>query len=312
MKIIALIALGAVQAAIPNTGRRHRMATMGKSAEVRENGGKYGYSGDLMSASLISALMPNRVFGAQAKRDDTWFYYKSPFEDEWYKVVYVPHAVSYGKYPSANAEITTADGNVGYTLGPCNDAVKALYDATEAGEDTVALKADCEAKCVLFTEATDYFDAKDCNDPQGSLRRGSRGSTHPWMEALYAFEDQISVNSDELEDGWFDSFVPPHVVGSKIYPELASGEEQEEFDEELVHVADTTVVENVTDHVVGEVELSTVSLPDEETTTEETTTETTAATTTAATTAAAKDEDSGFLVNGVSMVLLFVSMAIFK
>merc|ERR1711976_983470 len=100
-----------------------------------------------------------------------------------------------------------------------------------------------------------------------------------------------------------------HVVGSKIYPELASGEEQEEFDEELVHVVDTTVVEDVTDHVVGEVEISTVSLPDEETTTEETTTETTAATT--ATTAAAKDEDSGFLVNGVSMVLLFVSMAIF-
>ena len=51
-----------------------------------------------------------------------------------------------------------------------------------------------------------------------------------------------------------------------------------------------------------------VNCGDEETTTEETTTETT----TEETTTEEKDEESGFLVNGASLVLLLVSMAIFK
>lgn len=334
MKITALVALGAVQAAIPNTGNRKRLGAVGVEDEIRENGGKYGFSGDLMEASFMSHI-PG-IQGEQAKREDTWFYYESQVAGKWYRVIYTPHSLPYGGYANADAPITTEDGTTGYTLGPCNRALDALYEAEEAGEDTAALKETCEEKCVLFSEGTDYFDAKDCNDPKGSLQMG-HPTNNEWIKALWEFESTINYyerrdNGEEIEENWFDAFEPPHVVGSKIYPELANGGEQE-VDESLVVDADITAEEvaNLTEtmNIAGNVDLETICrrlrsaganvlCGDEETTEEtpaETTTEETPAETTTEDSSAEEeeeDEESGFLVNGASLVLLFVSMAIFK
>ena len=333
MKIAALVVLGAVQAAITikNTGNRVRLGSI--SDKFPSDGERYGLSGDLMKASLMSALSYG-VFGQQGKREDTWFYYQSAFENDWHRVVYAPHQMA---PDNSKSYILAEDGTKGHNLMWCNWAIRRLFEAQGGVKDTWLynfpdndaenideLKAECEAECVLFANGTDYFDAKNCDDPEASLAMGVRGATHPWIEALTAF----SATIEEKTGNWFDGFVPPHVVGSKIYPELANGDEQD-VDESLVvthSFTDSEIEEiaNATDLQIGHVQNDAtmcrrlrsagvdVTCGDEETTTEETTTETTTEETTTETTTEEKDEESGFLVNGASMVLLLVSMAIFK
>ena len=244
MKIAALVVLGAVQAAITikNTGNRVRLGSI--SDKFPSDGERYGLSGDLMTASLMSALSYG-VFGQQGKREDTWFYYQSAFENDWHRVVYTPHSMAPN---NPNSYLLAEDGTKGHNLMYCNAAIRRLYEAQGGVKENIfnypandtenidAIKAECEEMCVLFATGTDYFDAKNCDDPQGSLAMGVLGATHPWIEALRAF----SATIEEKTGNWFDSFVPPHVVGSKIYPELANGEEQD-VDASLVVTHNITV-----------------------------------------------------------------------
>merc|ERR1711917_36689 len=294
----------------PKTGNRvHHMWTasdqMIKHPEV-----KYGFSADLMG--MGNGYAPDGspdVMGQQGQRDETWFYYQSPFADAWnnqgdypwYRVIYMPWFAG----PATSTGVYTINGTEVYSITDCSNAVKALYDSTidetSTDDEKDALKADCELKCVLFTEDTDWFNKRNCSDPAGSLQMGSKGSGHPWLQPLYDFSDEVAEKiANGEETNLIYDFVPPHVVGSKIMaPETQDDVNQTQIENNAQITHDLNFGGNMTVTVHGDVT--------DETDVDEPVVTTTAATTTTVAVA----EDSGFLINSVSITLL-AAMTIFN
>jgi len=340
MKLIAFAMAAAVQSAftapgnVPATGKRYRFMTLDTNKDNGNVGGlaygaNYGMSGDLVSGPMWTLKASSKdtnsaeenVFLNQANNPDTWFYYQSPLNDRWYKTIYMPFSepASFSQIGSADGSSKTIDGTTVYGLYPCNNAIVALYEAEEEGvaeAEKVKLEEDCEKKCVAFTVATDFTDAKDCTDPKGSLPLGRKGSDHPWLEPLYQLAADIQAKIDsgeEVPDESYD-FTPPHVVGSKVL----NGEEQNVDTQQVADDIAALEEHNKIDDVIGNVHVPVGDeVTDAPTTAAPTTAEpstaapTTAAPTTAAPTVTEDDEESGVLINSLSLVLL-VAMANFQ
>ena len=196
-------------------------------------GPAYGASGDLLSAEMwgMEDLSTGRPMAHQGHRDETNFYYHMPeglgmdgsshglSEVEWIRVIYMPWLAA---APASGQPRGTINGTVVYGLDDCNEAGRALYYASQDGSDAAeieTLTADCEAKCILFSVETDWTNARNCSDPAGALPIGHPGSGHQWLQAMYDFEAAVASQkaNGEEPDTIYD-FVPPHVVGSKIMP----------------------------------------------------------------------------------------------
>jgi len=167
----------------------------------------------------------------QGHRDETNFYYHMPeglgmegssnglSQVEWIRVIYMPWLAA---APASGQPRGTINGTTVYGLDDCNEAGRALYYASQDGSDAAeieTLTADCEAKCILFSVETDWTNARNCSDPASALQMGTKGSGHPWLEPMYDFEAAVAAQkaNGEEPDTIYD-FVPPHVVGSKIMP----------------------------------------------------------------------------------------------
>ena len=320
MKLSFLAIAASVQATFipggkaPKTGHRVRHMWTASDQMQKHTEGKYGFSGDLISADFMG--MGNGfaedgspdLIGQQGQRDETWFYYQSPFKDAWqnqgdypwYRVIYTPWFA--GPASATGVPFDTINGTEVYTITDCSDAVRALYENNDDAQEQT-LKDDCELKCVLFTEDTDWFNKRNCSDPAGSLKMGSKGSGHPWLQPLYDFEDEVAekIQNGEETNLIFD-FVPPHVVGSKIMAPDAQddvNQTQIENNQQLNHDNNPHLFgENMTVTVHGDDIETDVDEPD-------------VTTTVAPTTTAAVAEDSGFLINSVSISLL-LAMTIFN
>ena len=311
---------------VPTTGERHRLMMAQSEAyggDEEYHGATYGASGDLISAEFAKAFQPNeastewKIWTSQANNDDTWFYYLNPLTDSWYKVVYQSWSASPLILATGSAEI---NGTTAWDLDECNQAIRALYEADEA---TTELTEDCEEKCVLFTVATDWTDAKDCSDPAGSLKMGSPGSGHEWLDALRAFTAEVEEKlANGEETNYLADFVPPHVVGSKLNPEVQNATFLDSVN--ATQIANHAEMINTnTTNCIGNCDGGNSTAPGDDTAGDDTTVDDTPAdnstvtvddsttTTGTTTTPAEEEEESGFLVNSVSLVL-FASMAIFK
>jgi len=196
-------------------------------------GPAYGASGDLLSAEMwgMEDLSTGRPMAHQGHRDETNFYYHMPeglgmegssnglSQVEWIRVIYMPWLAA---APASGQPRGTINGTAVYGLDDCNEAGSALYYASQDGSDAAeieTLTADCEAKCILFSVETDWTNARNCSDPASALQMGTKGSGHPWLEPMYDFEAAVASQkaNGEEPDTIYD-FVPPHVVGSKIMP----------------------------------------------------------------------------------------------
>ena len=321
----------------PKTGNRvHNMFTASSQIGDAKYGdaeeGFYAASGDLASADFwgmfdgYNSRYRSHVdlVGQQGQRDETWFYYQSPFRDAWqdqgdypwYRVIYMPWFV--GKFSdSATGEAYTINGTEVYTVGDCDKAVNALLDSTIDDAEKETLKDDCEVKCVLFSEDTDWFNKRNCSDPAGSLHIGWPGSGHPWLQPLFDFENEVKLKiANGEETNFIFDFVPPHEVGSKIMaPETQDdvNTTQIENAQQLMHDLNPHLFGNMTVTVVdGHVVHGAVvngAVVNETDVDEPVVTTTAAATTT--TTVKVSEEESGFLINSVSISLL-AAMTIFN
>merc|ERR1711911_380233 len=112
---------------------------------------------------------------------------------------------------------------------------------------------DCEVKCVLFSEDTDWFNKRNCSDPAGSLHIGSPGSGHPWLQPLFDFSDEVALKiaNGEQTNFIFD-FVPPHVVGSKIMaPETQDDVNTTQIEHNLISKVKWICVSDVLKKIIG-------------------------------------------------------------
>merc|ERR1712168_268112 len=323
----------------PKTGNRvhHMFTASDRMRKHPKDKPMYGFSGDLISADFMgmgdgySADGGLNIKGQQGQRDETWFYYQSPFRDTWegidypwYRVIYMPWSIGGHVSIGGTAGGTTINGTTVYDIFYCQYAIHALLDLDETSTDAEkeSLKEDCELKCVLFTEDTDWFNKRNCSDPAGSIEIGMRGSGHPWLQPLYDFEDEVALKiANGEETNLIFDFVPPHVVGSKIMaPETQDdvNTTQIENNQQLLHdLNGLGGRENMTVTVEGQdVQTMCRSLRSagvnvkcgDEPDVNGTVVTTTVATTTTAT---VTEEDSGFLINSISFSLV-AAMAIFN
>jgi len=344
MKISLLAFTASVQATfqapgkIPNTGnRRHFMTLRTVTDENGQEktggiayGADYGMSGDLVSGNMFNTWLEaaeesgedvdikDKILWGQVQNDETWFYYQSPLNDQWYKAIYMPfEEPAFSQL--GHEETKEINGTEVYGLFQCNDAIKKLYASEiNGGTDDGTLKAECEEKCRLYTVATDFTNAKDCNDPAGSLPIGAEGNPHPWLAPLYEF---IETVEEKVENGdatnYILDFEAPHTVGSKIFPELEDGEPDDVNATQIANtIADLENLnkDNITATFGGnDIEVicrllrsggADVICGDETETTETEPTE-------VVDDKVEEDDDSGFVINSVSLAL-FAVIAIFK
>merc|ERR1711931_238737 len=325
---------------MPKTGNRiHNMMYWEK--KVAENNGPtgpaYGASGDLLSAEMwgMEDLSTGRPMAHQGHRDETNFYYHMPeglgmegssnglSQVEWIRVIYMPWLAA----APASGQARTINGTTVYGLDDCNVAARALYDATQDGSDAAeidTLTADCEAKCILFSVETDWTNARNCSDPASALQMGTKGSGHPWLEPMYDFEAAVAAQkaNGEEPDTIYD-FVPPHVVGSKIMPVEEQAEvnmtqidnNAELMAEQQAHIEAlyNNRTDNVTLTVGGEEETLEIGDDDGEDGTFGNGTDVVVdPAPVVANTTETETEESGSLINSVSLALIALSIAIFK
>ena len=254
--------------------------------------------------------------------------------------------------PASGQPRGTINRTTVYGLDDCNEAGRALYYASQDGSDAAeieTLTADCEAKCILFSVETDWTNARNCSDPASALQMGTRGSGHPWLEPMYDFEAAVASQkaNGEEPDTIYD-FVPPHVVGSKIMTveeqaevnmtqidnnaalmaeqqahiealynnrtdnmTITVGGEEQTLETMCRRLRSAGVEINCGDDVVNgtsgngtDVVVDTVPVVGNTTATDTTATNTTATDT--------ETEESGSLINNVSLALIALSIAIFK
>ena len=316
----------------PKTGNRvHHMWTASDRMLKHPEDKSYGFSGDLISADFMgmgNGYDPDgdvNIMGQQGQRDETWFYYQSPFRDTWegidypwYRVIYMPWFAG----PVGSTGPYTINGTEVYGMTDCGNAIRALYELDETSTDAEkeSLKEDCELKCVLFSEDTDWFNKRNCSDPASSLQIGTKGSGHPWLQPMYEFEDEVALKiANGEETNLIFDFVPPHVVGSKIMaPETQDdvNTTQIENNQQLMHDLNGLggLGENSTVTIEGQdVQVMCRSLRSAGVNVEcgDEPDGTVVTTTVATTTATVTEEDSGFLINSISFSLV-AAMAIFN